>query len=229
MEELNASASRQVDQLQEQHDYYDKRSKHRHKGRWFLSGAYILACLLYLDATCFCDLGNWVKVGAVTLALIGIIYTVPYAMLVGRKVSDWYPNESLQHIILQLRLRGLQAKNLAALCLVLAIVVLIGGFAALVLVPANVLGDKAWVVRVSGMGLLVLLVNVVFCAFKYLVRIGGFYHGIADALELRTIQPELDFEKMLDKLAPGAYDISDIEGSSLLTAIKDMVGRTTGK
>lgn len=79
-----------------------------------------------------------------------------------------------------------------------------------------------YVVLVSQVGsavILIFLVQILFRVFKYLIRVGGFYNGKADALELTLLdkgKTYTDPYKTLEAFTPNNYDMSDVESPNLV-------------
>jgi len=77
----------------------------------------------------------------------------------------------------------------------------------------------ALVSQVGSVVVLIFLVQILFRVFKYLIRVGGFYNGKADALELTLLDKGKNYSdpyQLLETFTPKSYDMSDVESPGLL-------------
>lgn len=178
----------------------------------------------------------------------GIFFVIPYGYIRRNYFFDnaeYRSNTTREALVQRLRLRALLMHNFSAAVLGVTVLVIIGGMYAFTSLLGQAVGDASaeLIVRSAAIVLLIFLVQVLFRVFKYLLRVGSFYHGIADVLELHKViayeeagakgevpegRPPMpptttDLDKLFERMVPAAYDISDVEASSILGTIKDLV------
>ena len=161
----------------------------------------------------------------IILAVIGVLFILPINYYLF-DVEDWEENDSIRAVIKKLRLRAILFNNLSILILLIAIAVIVFSF--------YQLSHPSWkpaaststdtnasilflATQVGSAVILIFLVQILFRVFKYLIRVGGFYNGKADALELNFVinNNKYDADKLLESMTPQSYDISDIESPNL--------------
>lgn len=167
---------------------------------------------------------------SLSLLLAGVLFLLPINYFIF-DVEDWKPNDTARKLVNKLRLRGLVYTNLSILVLVIAVFVIVFSCYQLAhptadLAPKTLEPNlRAALVLTSQVGavvVLIFLVQILFRVFKYLVRIGGFYNGKADAIEL-SLTPSgkgVELPKLLDSFTPQAYDISDVESPVLYSTLR---------
>jgi hypothetical protein len=156
-------------------------------------------------------------------------YVHDYAMypdIKSKKKEDPQINaHNLFELLLKLRGRSIVANNYAVIVLVFTVLVISFGFYEIVNVPngsdttTNLLITK----NISASAMLVLLVQILFRVFKYLIRVAAFYNGKADALEYLMLSGSTDkndLKSIMEMFTPDAYDISEVSGDNVLEYLK---------
>ena len=162
---------------------------------------------------------------SLVLLLVGVLFLLPVNYYIF-DVGDWEKNNSIRKIIRKLRLRAIVFNNLSVLILIINISIIIFSFYRLSHPGLLFLKEKLpessfnYILLASQVGsviILIFLVQILFRVFKYLIRVGGFYNGKADALELNLLDKENRYKVdiLLDSLTPQAYDISDVDSPNL--------------
>lgn len=167
---------------------------------------------------------NILLYAAIVLFLVGILFMLPINYYVF-DVKDWEQTDSEEGVIKKLRLRALLFNNLAVLILIISISVIVFCFYQIAHPNVQYVDKTAnatvnYLVLASQIGaviVLIFLVQILFRVFKYLIRVGGFYNGKADALELSLANTEKNYDvyKLLETFTPQSYDISDVESPGL--------------
>ena len=167
---------------------------------------------------------NILLYAAIVLLLVGILFMLPINYYVF-DVKDWEQTDSEEGVIKKLRLRALLFNNLAVLILIISISVIVFCFYQIAHPNVQYVDKTAnatvnYQVLASQIGaviVLIFLVQILFRVFKYLIRVGGFYNGKADALELSLANTEKNYDvyKLLETFTPQSYDISDVESPGL--------------
>ncbi|MFD0751013.1 hypothetical protein ACFQZS_12730 [Mucilaginibacter calamicampi] len=162
----------------------------------------------------------WLSFATVLLLVIGLLLVIPFNLIpfIIFDNHEWIANDSSVKLVKKLRLRAVLFNNISVIVFIATLLVIIAGFYVLihpvdsvkVVDPANVI-----TVRVSATAILIFLVQILFRAFKYLLRVAAFYNGKADALEFHAIKPETELDKIMDMFTPDKYDISDLGSPSL--------------
>lgn len=194
---------------------------------------------------------RWGGLASVLLILGGIAFVIPYKFIQRNyffETGEYKANTQRDELVKRLRLRALLLHNYSAAVLIVTVLVILGGlllFTAL-FEQVQTEGSTELIVRAASIVLLMFLVQVLFRVFKYLLRIGSYYHGIADVLELYKITAyeeaaaksedgkvpdgysppppaSVDMDKLFERMVPSAYDLSDVEPTSLLGTLKDLV------
>ncbi|MBS1751276.1 MAG: hypothetical protein JST63_15360 [Bacteroidetes bacterium] len=164
---------------------------------------------------------------AIALVLTGVLFVLPINYYIF-DICDWEERDNMRSFIKKLRLRSIVFTNLSYLILIVSILVII--FCSYQLTNPNMEAlnkqdDQSklnYVVLVSQVGsavILIFLVQILFRVFKYLIRVGGFYNGKADALELTLLdkgKTYTDPYKTLEAFTPNNYDMSDVESPNLV-------------
>jgi hypothetical protein len=153
--------------------------------------------------------------------------------------EEYNPNQTLEELVEKLRWRTQLFNNVAVAIFVVIMVVIIVGFVLLIIPPSHsspanpngsFLSDSV-ATRVGATVLIIFLVQILFRVFKYLLRIGCFYNGIADTIEFsqmplfKNLELGGDFIKLMESLTPEKYDISDLQSPSLTDLVKSSVGK----
>jgi len=158
---------------------------------------------------------------SIILLLVGILFILPITYYIF-DIKDWVVNKSIRAVIKKLRMRAIIFNNLSILILIVTIFIIAFSFYQL-RHPDYVLLDQhtakvdiSYFILVSQIGsviILIFLVQILFRVFKYLIRVGGFYNGKADALELKLNNDGVSFDtdKLLESFTPQNYDISDVD------------------
>jgi len=167
---------------------------------------------------------NILLYAGIVLLLVGILFMLPINYYVF-DVKDWEQTDSEEGVIKKLRLRALLFNNLAVLILIISISVIVFCFYQIAHPNVQYVDKTAnatvnYQVLASQIGaviVLIFLVQILFRVFKYLIRVGGFYNGKADALELSLANTEKNYDvyKLLETFTPQSYDISDVESPGL--------------
>ena len=167
---------------------------------------------------------NILLYSGIVLLLVGILFMLPINYYVF-DVKDWEPTDSEEGVIKKLRLRALVFNNLAVLILIISIAVIVFCFYHIAhpnvqYVDKTANATVSYLVLASQIGaviVLIFLVQILFRVFKYLIRVGGFYNGKADALELTLANAEKNYDvyQLLETFTPQSYDISDVESPAL--------------
>jgi len=159
------------------------------------------------------------------LILVGILFILPVNYYLF-DVQDWEENDDIRMVIKKLRLRAIVFNNLSILILFIAVLVIVFSFYRIAHPNIQTLNDKlpettnGYILLASQVGsvvVLIFLVQILFRVFKYLIRVGGFYNGKADALELNLLDTgkKYNIENLLESLTPQSYDISDVDSPGL--------------
>lgn len=162
---------------------------------------------------------------AIVLLLVGILFILPINYYIF-DVKDWEGTDSEEGVIKKLRLRAIVFNNLAVLILIISIAVIVfcfyqirrPNFKYLEISEKDTTANYlALASQIGSVIVLIFLVQILFRVFKYLIRVGGFYNGKADALELTLTNPEKNYDvyKLLESFTPQSYDISDVESPGL--------------
>ena len=162
---------------------------------------------------------------SIFLLLIGKLFILPINYYIF-DIKDWEENDEIKGVIKKLRLRAIIFNNLAILILLITIFVIIFSFYQLshpnLAIQNNQQNETTlnYLLIASQVGsviVLIFLVQILFRVFKYLLRVGGFYNGKADALELNLLDTEKRYEvaNLLESLTPQTYDISDVDSPNL--------------
>lgn len=164
---------------------------------------------------------------AIILALIGVLFLLPINYYIF-DICDWEERENIKSFIKKLRLRAIVFTNLSYLILIISILVIIFSFYQLRYPglkinqnppPNSGLNYSELVTQAGSVIVLIFLVQILFRVFKYLIRVGGFYNGKADALELTLLDKEKNYKdpyQLLETFTPKNYDMSDIESPNLI-------------
>lgn len=139
--------------------------------------------------------------------------------------ESYKPNEKIEKLIKNLRLRAILFNNLSIVIFVFIILVIVTGFITLINPP--LLESKPGsdlpvelTVRISSVVLLIFLVQILFRVFKYLLRVAAFYNAKADALEFGEIKQLSDPEKLMNLFTPDQYDMSDVPPPTFFDTLK---------
>jgi hypothetical protein len=165
---------------------------------------------------------------SLALMLIGVLFMLPINYYIF-DVCDWEERENIRSFIKKLRLRSIVFTNLSYLILIIAILVILFCFYQMtysqITIPKDQHNDLqqlnylALVSQVGSVVVLIFLVQILFRVFKYLIRVGGFYNGKADALELTLLDKGKNYSdpyQLLETFTPKSYDMSDVESPGLL-------------
>jgi len=165
---------------------------------------------------------------SLALMLIGVLFMLPINYYIF-DVCDWEERENIRNFIKKLRLRSIVFTNLSYLILIIAILVILFCFYQMtysqITIPKDQNNDLqqlnylALVSQVGSVVVLIFLVQILFRVFKYLIRVGGFYNGKADALELTLLDKGKNYSdpyQLLETFTPKSYDMSDVESPGLL-------------
>ena len=132
---------------------------------------------------------------------------------------EWISNRTLSGLIVKLRLRAVLFNNISVIIFIIAIMVIIAGFYILIHPQVGMKsGDGSTdliTIRISATALLIFLVQILFRAFKYLLRVAAFYNGKADAMEANVLIDKSDLATLMGLFTPDKYDISDVTSPAI--------------
>jgi hypothetical protein len=187
-------------------------------------GGYIL-----FSIACIALLANYYFITAV--AISDIIYFSSTLVIAGSLLlifpfdqiifdnHEWSSNKTLPALIVKIRLRAVLFNNISVIIFIMAIMVIIAGFYILIHPQVGMKNGGSSTdlitLRISSTALLIFLVQVLFRAFKYLLRVAAFYNGKADAMEANELIPKSDLAILMGLFTPDKYDISDVSSPAL--------------
>ncbi len=193
-------------------------------------GAILMAISLTLIGIYLWGDPNWSKGYHLTfisaiLFVLGLLFLLPINYYLF-DVKDWEENKDVRMVIKKLRLRAIVFNNLSVLILIIAVIVIALSFYQIGHPNTNIYSNKSpdslnnyvWLAsQVGSIIVLIFLVQILFRVFKYLVRVGGFYNGKADALELCLLDDGKTYkiDTLLESLTPQSYDMSDVDSPNL--------------
>lgn len=164
---------------------------------------------------------------SLALLIAGVLFMLPINYYIF-DVCDWEERENIKSFIKKLRLRSIVFTNMSYLILIISILVIIFCFYQLTNSKIEITdnqntNDRSYYLKlVSKVGsavILIFLVQILFRVFKYLIRVGGFYNGKADALELTMLdkgKTYADPYKTFEAFTPNNYDMSDVESPNII-------------
>ncbi len=142
--------------------------------------------------------------------------------------KEYEPNETVEGLIGKLRLRAVLFNNLSVLVFIVTVFVIVCSFYLMIhaqtssasnptksIDPAKPDSYSKLASQIGAVVILIFLVQILFRVFKYLLRVGAFYNGKADAIELSLLNPTYNYETLLDSFTPTSYDISDVDSPNL--------------
>jgi cell division protein FtsW (lipid II flippase) len=160
----------------------------------------------------------------VYLSIISLITAILFFLPITNYIFDneeYEPNEDIAAFIKKLRSRALLFNNLSVLVFIVTVFVIVCSFYLLIYSQTSSAADATkpdyskLTSQIGSVIILIFLVQVLFRVFKYLLRVGAFYNGKADAIELFELNSKYDLDKLLDSFTPSNYDISDVESPNL--------------
>lgn len=150
----------------------------------------------------------------------GILVVFPFEQIIFDN-KEWERSKTLPGLIFKIRLRAVLFNNLSVIIFLIAVLVILAGFYILIYPQENIDGKgnqtDLTMIRISATALLIFLVQILFRAFKYVLRVAAFYNGKADAMEASAVINNSDLAKLMDLFTPSGYDISDAPYQVCLT------------
>lgn len=176
-----------------------------------------LTVLVYLVRRFFVADANAIKIidfACLIFCLVSIFLIFPITEILF-DTRDWIPNKTIKSLIMKIRLRAVLFNNLSVIIFVITILLIAFGIYYIIaeridLKDAKGLESTSITIRISAIGLLIFLVQILFRVFKYLLRVAAFYNAKADALEYYSLNSTTDLSKLMEMFTPDKYDMSDL-------------------
>lgn len=163
--------------------------------------------------------------------IIGLLFVIPWENfgLIFIDAKEFMPNNTFPQLIKKLRLRALLFKNLSVLILCTSIITI--GVAVYYVIDYQTVDSNNikvnWdftTIKIGATFLLIFLIHILFRVFRYIIRLAGFYDGVADSLEIYQMEKEKHgIDKLVEVLIPIKYDIRELKQSSVSELLKNVI------
>jgi hypothetical protein len=154
----------------------------------------------------------------ILMIVASILMIFPFEQIIFDN-REWIKNDNLPQLIKKIRLRAVLFNNISVIIFLMAVAVIVIGFYIIIHPQADTQNkpdtENLITIRISATALLIFLVQILFRAFKYLLRVAAFYNAKADAMEVNALISNSDLSKLMDLFTP-QYDISDVPTPSFL-------------